>query len=285
MKTYLDCIPCFMQQALRAGRIATSDELEIKEILDRTGDMIKEISLQATPAETGSMIYKIISEVTGVSDPYKEIKRKNIEEAKSIYNALEDLLRQSEDKLYTAIKIAIAGNIIDLGVNRDFDIVRDVGEIIDKKPEIYHYDSFREQLDKSNNILYIGDNSGESVFDRILIRELKKPVKYVVRSYPIINDVTMQDAIDSGLDDVAELIESGTCSPGIILNKTTSEFQDLFNSADMVISKGQGNFEGLSGCNRQVFFLLKAKCKVISKHIGVPEGSIILMDSNSFGTI
>jgi uncharacterized protein with ATP-grasp and redox domains len=274
-----------MQQALRAGRIATSDELEIKEILDRTGDMIKEISLQATPAETGSMVYKIISEVTGVSDPYKEIKRKNIEEAKSIYNALEDLLRQSEDKLYTAIKIAIAGNIIDLGVNRDFDIVRDVGEIIDKKPEIYHYDSFREQLDKSNNILYIGDNSGESVFDRILIRELKKPVKYVVRSYPIINDVTMQDAIDSGLDDVAELIESGTCSPGIILNKTTSEFQDLFNSADMVISKGQGNFEGLSGCNRQVFFLLKAKCKVISKHIGVPEGSIILMDSNSFGTI
>ncbi|OYT16927.1 MAG: hypothetical protein B7C24_05210 [Bacteroidetes bacterium 4572_77] len=278
MKNYLDCIPCFMQQALRAGRLATSDEQKLKEILEKTGDMVKNISMQATPAETGMMVYQIVREVSGINDPYKEIKQQHLKETKSIYPELEQIVENSDDKLLTAVKIAIAGNIIDLGVNRDFDIVSDVKSIMEQDFAISDYSAFKKQLEKTKEILYIGDNVGESVFDKILIKELKKPVKYAVRSIPIINDVTMEDAIASGLDEVAELIDSGCKSPGIILNHSTDEFLEIFKSADLVISKGQGNFEGLSDCNRQVFFLLKTKCPIISNHIGVEDGSIIFKE-------
>ena len=278
MKTYLDCIPCFMQQALRAGRLVTSDEKKLKEILDKTGDMVKNVSMQATPAETGMMVYQIVREVTGINDPYKDIKQQHLKETKSIYPKLEQIVKNSDDRLLTAIKIAIAGNIIDLGVNRKFDIVSDVKSIMEQDFAILDYDAFKKQLEKTKEILYIGDNVGESVFDKILIKELKKPVKYAVRSIPIINDVTMEDAIASGLDEIAELIDSGCKSPGVILNQSTDEFLETFNSSGLVISKGQGNFEGLSDCNRQVFFLLKTKCPIISNHIGVEDGSIIFKE-------
>jgi uncharacterized protein with ATP-grasp and redox domains len=278
MKLYLDCIPCFMQQALRAGRLATSDEKKLKQILDETGEMVKTISMHATPAEIGMSVYRIVSEVTGVRDPYKNMKQQHIAETKSIYPELEKIMANSEDKLLTAIRIAITGNVIDLGVKKSFDIVKDVKSILKQDFAIFDYIAFKTQLEKTENILYIGDNVGESVFDKILIKELKKPVKYAVRSIPIINDVTMEDAIESGLDEVAELIDSGCESPGIILNQSTPEFLEIFNTSGLVISKGQGNFEGLSDCNRQVFFLLKTKCPIISNHIGVEDGSIILKE-------
>ncbi len=150
--------------------------------------------------------------------------------------------------------------------------------ILKQEFAILDYSTFKTQLEKTENILYIGDNVGESVFDKILIKELRKPVRYAVRSIPIINDVTMDDAIASGLDKVAELIDSGCESPGIILKHSTPEFLELFNTSRLIISKGQGNFEGLSDCNKQVFFLLKAKCTIISNHLGVEEGSIILKE-------
>lgn len=278
MKTYLDCIPCFMQQALRAGRITTTDDEKIKKILDETGELVKTISMQATPAETGMKVYQIVKDITGVNDPYKDIKHEHIKETKSIYPELEQMIANSDDRLLTAVKIAIAGNVIDLGVNKEFDILKDVRSMMDQGFGIFDYASFKKQLDIAKSILYIGDNVGESVFDKLLIKELKKPVKYAVRSIPIINDVTMEDAIASGLGDVAELIDSGCTSPGVLLNHCTPEFLELFNTSDLVISKGQGNFEGLSDCNRKVFFLLKAKCPIISNHLEVEEGSIILKE-------
>ncbi len=278
MKLYLDCIPCFMQQALRAGRMATSDDKKLKQILDETGELVKTISMHTTPAEIGMSVYRIVSEVTGVRDPYKNMKQQHIAETKSIYSELEKIVANSNDKLLYAIRIAIAGNVIDLGVKKSFDIVKDVKSILKQDFAIFDYNAFKTQLEKTEDILYIGDNVGESVFDKILIKELKKPVKYAVRSIPIINDVTMEDAIESGLDEVAELIDSGCGSPGIILNQSTPEFLEIFNTSGLVISKGQGNFEGLSDCNRQVFFMLKTKCPIISNHIGVEDGSIILKE-------
>ncbi len=274
MRTYLDCIPCVMQQALRAGRMATADEVKLKQILDKTGELIKTISMESTPAETGAKVYQIVNEITGVKDPYKDIKQQHIKETKAIYPELEQIVAKADDKLLTAIKIAIAGNVIDLGVNKAFDIVTDVKTILEQDFAIFDYPAFQKQLTASKNVLYIGDNVGESVFDKILIKELKIPVKYAVRAIPIINDVTREDAVASGIDQVAEIVDSGCKSPGVILDQSTPEFLELFNRADLVISKGQGNFEGLSGCNRQVFFLLKAKCHIISKHLGVAEGSI-----------
>lgn len=280
MKTYLDCIPCFMDQALRAGRIAGIDETGIKKLLDEVGAMIKDLPLESSPPATGDLIYGKIREITGVDDPYKIIKKETIGEAKKLYPELKKIIEESDNKLLTAVRIAIAGNVIDFGVGHEFNIAEDVRAILNQEFGILHFDEFTASLNKTESVLYLGDNSGESVFDKLLVEELGKPVTYVVRDVPVINDVTMQDAIDSGLDTVAELISSGSSAPAIIPDLCSREFLDLFETADMIISKGQGNYEGLSGIDRPIFFLLKAKCHVLAKDLGVEKGDIVLASSN-----
>ncbi len=279
MKTYLDCLPCFLQQTLRAGRIATDDEKIIKQLLDDVGMMLKDIPLDNTPPETGMLIYQKISQVTGNKDPFKKIKKENIDKALSLYPEMKKLVDRSNDKLLTAIKLAIAGNVIDFGVNRAFDIEEEIAETVNKKLVLKDYEDFKDVLCKAKEILYIGDNAGEAVFDKILIEQLKKPVIYVVRGHPVINDVTFQDAVSIGIDKLARVISSGTPAPGTILKTCNSDFIKLFKSADMVISKGQGNYEGLSGENRSIFFLLKVKCHVIARNIGAKVGDVILRNS------
>ncbi|MCD4697359.1 MAG: ARMT1-like domain-containing protein [Bacteroidales bacterium] len=276
MKTYLDCLHCFMSQALRAGRMATKDEKKIKKLLDDVGCMIKDIPLDNTPPETGDLIYQKVREITGIEDPYKKIKESNIREALSLYPILKDLVKNSDNKLITAIRIAIAGNVIDLGVGKEFNIVKDVNKILVQDFAIFDFEEFKYQLKNAKSILYLGDNAGESVFDKILIEELYKPVTYVVRDVPVINDVTVEDAISSGLDEVAEIISSGSSAPGTILNLCNDAFLEMFTNADMIISKGQGNYEGLSNVDRSVFFLLKAKCHVIANNLKVKENDIVL---------
>jgi len=269
-----------MSQALRAGRMATSDERKIKKLLDNVGAMMKDIRLESIPPETGDAIYKEVSKITGVADPYKKVKESNIQEALSLYPELKENIRKSDNKLLTAIRIAIAGNVIDLGVGKEFNIVEDVKEILQQEFGILDFNEFKEHLGKANRILYIGDNAGESVFDKILIEELGRPVIYVVRDIPVINDVTFQDAIDSGIDEVAEIISSGSSAPAAIPELCNEKFIEKFNSFDMVISKGQGNYEGLSNESRSIFFLLKAKCHVIANDLNVKENDIILKGIN-----
>lgn len=270
-----------MSQALRAGRMATNDEKKIKKLLDNVGDMMKDIRLESIPPETGDLIYKEVSNITGVADPYRKVKESNIKEALSLYPELKTIIRKSENKLLTAIRIAIAGNVIDLGVGKEFNIVEDVKEILHQEFGVLDFNEFEKQLEKANTILYIGDNAGESVFDKILIEELGKPITYVVRDIPVINDVTYQDAVDSGIDEVAEIISSGSSAPAIIPELCCENFLEKFNAADMVISKGQGNYEGLSNVNRSIFFLLKAKCHVIADDLNVKENDIILKGINT----
>lgn len=280
MKTYLDCLPCFLQQTLRAGRIATDDEKIIKQLLDDVGMMLKDIPLNNTPPETGMLIYQKISQITENKDPFKKIKKENIDKALSLYPEMKKLVDRSNDKLLTAIKLAIAGNVIDFGVNRAFDIEEEIAETVNKKLVLKDYEDFKEALDKAKGILYIGDNAGEAVFDKILIEQLKKPVIYVVRGCPVINDVTFEDAVSIEIDKLARIISSGTPAPGTILKTCNPDFIKLFKSADMVISKGQGNYEGLSGEDRSIFFLLKVKCHVIARNIGAKVGDIILQNSS-----
>ena len=280
MKTFLDCLPCMMDQALRAGRIATDDERIIKKLLDSVGAMMKDIPLENTPPETGEIIYRKVREITGVTDPYKEVKKTNIEEALSLYPELKKIVEGSDNSLLTAIRIAIAGNVIDLGVNKKFNLVEDVRKILKQDFAILDFEKFEKQLKIADSVLYLGDNAGESVFDKILIEELNKPVTYVVREIPVINDVTEEDAIASGINEVAEIISSGTTAPAVILRLCNNEFIERFNSSKMIISKGQGNYEGLSDVNQPVFFLLKAKCFVIANDLNVEENDIVLKGIN-----
>ena len=276
MKTYLDCFPCFINQALRAARLSTDDEKKIKMVLDEVGMMLKDIPLKNTPPESGRLIYRKISEITGNPDPYKEIKRESTKKALLLYPSLKDQIERSRDRLLTAIRIAIAGNVIDFGASWNFDLENEIDEALAKAFAICDYSRFKDGLDEAREVLYIGDNAGECVFDRILIEEMKKPVKYIVRDIPIINDAIYEDAVQAGIDKVATILSSGTDAPGTILNTCSSEFKELYDNSKFIISKGQGNYEALSSERRPIFFLLKTKCHVIANDIGVNEGDIIL---------
>ena len=280
MRTYLDCLPCFVNQALRAGRIATADEKKIKRLLDEVGMMLRDIPLESTPPETGKRVYEKVREITGNADPYKALKNESTKKALALYPALKKRVAASDDKLLTAVRIAIAGNVIDFGANSDFDIEEEIATVLQKAFAIFDYAAFKAQLAKSNEILYIGDNAGEAVFDRILIEELKKPVIYVVRGVPVINDLTYEDALQAGIDTVATILSSGTSAPGTILKTCSAEFKKVYDNAEFIISKGQGNYEGLSYENRALFFLLKVKCPVVAHDIGVTEGDVILKGVN-----
>lgn len=276
MRSYLDCIPCFMSQALRAGRLAGLDDYEIKSLLDSLGTMIGDISMEDSPPETGAMIYRLIREQTGIDDPFAELKKENIREALLLYPSLKKMVSASPDSLLTAIRLAIAGNVMDFGVNKTFDLDRDIKQILHQEFAIFDYPVFREHLQSASSIIYLGDNAGESVFDRILIEELGKTVIFIVREAPVINDVTREDAVLSGLDKVAEIRSSGSTAPGTIPEMCTPDFVKSLEHADMIISKGQGNYEGLSETDLSIFYMLKVKCPVIARDIGVQEDDIIL---------
>lgn len=280
MKTYLDCLPCMMNQALRTARISTTDETKIKQVLDEVGAIIKDIPMHHTPVQSGVLVYQKIRDITGVADSYKEIKKNSIKEAQALYPKLIEYMNDSDNKLLTAIRIAITGNVIDFGMDKQYVLSEELDKIIKQDFAIFDFEQFVNELESAKSILYIGDNAGESVFDKILIEALGKPVTYVVRGIPIINDVVMEDAIDSGIDEIAGIVSSGSPAPGTILELCDDEFVHRFNEADMVISKGQGNYEGLSEVNRSVFFLLKAKCKIIANDLGVNENDIILKGIN-----
>ena len=282
MKTYLDCYPCFFRQILNTSRLMDLDEKKIREILVAFGQCLSRIGVDATPPEIGREAYRLIAKKTGIMDPYKSIKKKCTRQALALYPRLKERIVSSDDRLSMAVRMAIAGNVIDFGANADFDLDKDLAVLLSQELAIDHSEAFRQVLQRARRILYLADNAGETVFDRLLIEELGKPVVYAVRERPIINDSVLQDALDAGLDDVTEIVSSGTDAPGTILNLCSENFLKTFRSADLIISKGQGNYEGLSDESRPVFFLLKAKCAVIARDIGVEEGSLIMMKAKNY---
>ena len=276
MRASLECYPCFFIQTLRTARIVTSDEKTILQILHEVSTTLPQIPFNVTPPEIGREVYRIISRRTGVEDPYKEVKDRCIREALSLYPELKRSVESSEDRLMTAIRLAIAGNVIDFGTDSSFDLTEELETILSQDFAVDNSQEFREALKQARNVLYLADNAGETVFDRLLIEEMDKPVIYVVREKPIINDATREDALLSGLDKVSEITSSGCDTPGTILKFCSDEFLETYRSASLIISKGQGNYEALSDEKRPLFFLLKAKCQVVARDLGVKNGSIIL---------
>lgn len=276
MKTYLDCIPCFFKQALFAARAAVDDEETIKGVLDKIGTFISSIPLEQSPPETSRFIYRTVREVTGVDDPFADLKAESISRALGLYPQLRERIGASEDPVETAVRMAIAGNVIDFGANPDFQLEQDIEAILQTDPVINHYHSLQERLRTAERVVFIGDNAGETVFDKLLIEVMARPVVYVVRDGPIINDATMEDAVQSGLDEVATIVSSGWDGPGISLKDCSQAFLTHYTAADLIISKGQGNYETLSAEQGPMFHLLKAKCPVIATNLGVKEGDTVI---------
>ena len=277
MRTYLDCIPCFFEQALKAARLAGADENVQKRILDSLAAEVPDFPLSSPPPEMGRIVYRLVREITGKEDPFKRIKDKYNKIALNLYPDLKEKVAHSKDRLLAAIRVALAGNVIDFGVNKPFDLEREIEDAFKKDFAVFDYQEFKEILEDTKQILYLADNAGEVVFDRILIEELNREVIYVVRDKPVINDALVEDAKFCGIDKIARVISNGSDAPGTILSLCSKEFLSLYETAELIISKGQGNFEGLAGeDNTPIFFLFKVKCPVIGNDIGCQIGDIIL---------
>ncbi|MEW6619117.1 MAG: ARMT1-like domain-containing protein [bacterium] len=281
MKTYLDCIPCFFKQALDAARIAGCNEAKQKEILDKLCKLISEFDLNSSPPVMGRAFYRLVEKVSGNSDPFNEVKEKANKLAVGLYPKLKELVEHSEDRLLMAIELAISGNVIDYGVKNQLDVDSQIERVLSGKfptqtKALFEYKRFKEALASAETILYLTDNTGEILFDRILIEELNKEVVCALRDKPIINDATIEDAKYCGLDKAAVVISSGCDAPGILLDRCSEEFLHLYEQADLIISKGQGNFEALTDEDKPIYFLFKVKCPVVAKDVGGEVGDIVL---------
>ena len=289
MKTYLDCIPCFFRQALDAARIAGTDEIKQKQIVDKISQLIPDFPLEASPPEMGREIHNLVGKISGVKDPFKEIKENSNKFALKLYPKLKQEINNSEDRLLTAVRLSIAGNVIDYGVKNSLNVEEEVNKIFNRdfkndnenRKTVFRYQEFKEILSKVNHVIYLADNAGEVVFDRLLIEELTeklgKQVIYMVRGKPIINDALIEDAIFCGINKVAKIISSGSDAPGTILKYCSPEFIELYQKAELIISKGQGNYESLSEEDRPIFFLFRAKCPVIAEDVDCKVGDMVLV--------
>ena len=289
MKTYLDCIPCFFRQSLEASKLAGANPKAQRRVLNKLANILPSFPLSSTPPEMGRIIYRMVSRVTGTRDPYARIKAESNQRALKLYPRLKQKIARSQDRLGAAVRLAIAGNIIDYGVKNSLNVEHELKKMLgsesrvirQENKKLYQYGRFKRVLRKAKTVLFLADNAGETVFDRLLIEEIKredpkKQIFYAVKTGPTINDALEEDARFCGIDRTAKIISNGLAAPGTILSLCSRSFLRIFHQADMVISKGQGNFESLSCAPRPVFFLFMAKCSVVAKHVGCRMGDIIL---------
>ncbi|OHW63532.1 hypothetical protein EUAN_03960 [Andreesenia angusta] len=283
MKVQLDCVHCYLKQVVSTMKRTDLDEDTQYQILYRLMEEIKGLDNSNTPAYNSSVILKSAYEMIGVADPYKSAKRESNDAALSFYPELSELLSRSQDRLKDALKIAVAGNVIDLGIYRDFDIGSAISQVMDEGFSADCSEQFKSELDSTDSVLIIGDNAGEIVFDRMLVEELRrlgKSVTYVVKSSPILNDATMEDAEYVGMTDLAKVIETGSGHLGVSIDDISDEFRKALENASVIISKGQANFESLEGIDwisQKTFFLLKIKCEEVALVSGLKFNSMVFL--------
>jgi len=280
MKTYMDCIPCFISQSLNAVRLTTADETIHEEVVRAILAEVSEMDLSRPPPLMGQYIHRIIRTFTGESDPYRKVKDRFNRFALDLLPDLRKKVMEASDPLDTACRIAIAGNIIDYGVNTRLtkETVLNTIDHAMTVPVFGDMDAFKREAASAEHILYLGDNTGEIVFDQLLIEQLSpERVTYAVRGGPVINDATMQDAKDTGMTDIVKVIDNGVDAPGTVLSMCSDEFLKHYRNADLVISKGQGNYETLSDEDKTIVFLFKAKCRIAARDAGCKLGDIVVL--------
>ena len=283
MKTHLECIPCFIKQSLEAARMATDNEKIHEMVLKEVMGHLQGISFEDSPPELSREVHAIIKRIAKTNDPYKQAKDESNMVGKNLYSRLEKHVKDDKDSLLMAIKLAIAGNVIDFGTMNRLNVNEVIDNALKRDFDDSSYPRFKKVLAQSKSILYLADNSGEIFFDKLLLKELVnmgKEITYVVKANPIINDALLEDAEFAGIDKLATLMaydaNQDKSTPGTVMRYASEEFLGRFRRDDMVIAKGQGNYEGLSDVDREVFFLLVVKCPLVAQDISSDVGKIIL---------
>jgi len=286
MRIFLDCIPCFVRQALDSARLATDDEQIHEKVVREVLRLAADLDMSQSPPAIGQQIHRSIRSLVGQDDPYRRIKNRFNNLALKLYPELRKQIVSSNNRLETAIRLAIAGNVIDFGVDgsvNESDLNKAISESLTADFDSMQLQSFQDAIEQAEGILYLADNAGEIVFDRLLIEQLPyEKVTVVVKGMPVINDAMMEDAVVAGLPRIVEVIDNGSDGPGTILESCSHDFRKRFDDADFLIAKGQGNYETLSDLDKDIFFVLKAKCPVIARHLGCEIGEMILRRSQAY---
>ncbi|MEO1923048.1 MAG: ARMT1-like domain-containing protein [Nautiliaceae bacterium] len=281
MKISRECYLCIYTQTLNLTKRLKLDENKASEILRGVAKILSKYDLNVTPPEIAAEVYDFISESTGIKDPFYKAKKEAINDALKFKKILEEKLINLKNPLFDACKIAVAGNVIDLGVNQTYDLDKEIENIFDIEFKHSDFNELKNKLNSAKSIVYLGDNAGENVFDEILIKQLRKyanTIYFFTRGKPIINDITVNDLKDLEIFDLAEVVDSGVDTPGFHINRANEKAKKLFFNADLVIAKGMGNFECLFGeCGREVFYLFKVKCEVVARACGADVGEYVLL--------
>lgn len=284
MRVHPECYPCFLRQTLIALNTDTYDDALKHDVMKAVLEDIEGAEIEKSPAHATTFIHRRIRGMLG-RDPFREIKSDYNARALRLYPRLRELVSGSPDPLATAARLAIAGNVIDFGIFTSVDMEGTIERALARPPEVDHYPAFRQGVEEAGEILYLLDNAGEAVFDRLLIETLAamgKKVTAVAKGGPVINDCTLEDVLEAGIGEFAEVIDNGSDAVGTILEFTAGDFRERFENAELIISKGQGNFETLLGRSENIFFLFQSKCGVVSRVLGLPKGSMLLASSRGF---
>lgn len=282
MNTYLDCIPCLVRQSLEAARIVTDDETIHEQVMRFVLRTTAALDMEQPPPAVGQIIHRKLREITGVDDPYREAKSGFNRVVMELLPDLAAQVRRAPQPLLAATRLAIAANVIDLGATGTLTQADALAALRDTFNGPFHGDwsEFRKAAAEATDILYLADNAGEIAVDRLLIEELgPERVTVAVRGGAVINDATLADAHEVGLHDLVEVIDNGSDAPGTILDDCSMSFRRRFAEADLIVSKGQGNFETLSHAEGNLFFLFKVKCPLVARHVGLPNGTQALVQS------
>ena len=277
MKMTNDCLVCCTRGSLDAARLATDDESKQQEVLRRALSHLATMNMDDPPPLMARFIQETIEALTGVSDPFKRLKDKYNDFALELFPELEK--KAAGKGFETAVRLTIAGNIIDFGAHNSVGKKKVLSTIEEALVQPLNGDvkKLEQACQNAGRILWLADNTGEIVFDKLLLARLdREKVTYAVRGGPTQNDATMEDAEYTGITQMVTTIDTGAAIPGVILEHCSDEFRQVFESADLIIAKGQGNFETLDPEDERIFFLFKAKCPVVADRAGVALHDIVI---------
>jgi len=275
------CVECIINQSKRVADAIDADEKLTQEIVNAVEKMAPGFSFKQSPPEVASAVYEKMAELAGKEDLYDEVKKLSTQKAQAFVPYLENEIRDSNEPLLTATKVAVAGNVIDLAAEYAFDLNEELDKIFHTSFSVNNFSLLQEKLAQASTLLYIADNAGEHIFDLIYVKTILSlypdiKLTYMTRGNAIINDVTYEEAREAGFDKVCDLVSSGVNTPGFVYERANEHSKELFNNADLILTKGMGNYECLSDAKRKdLFFLLKVKCNVVARSLGKEVGDII----------
>lgn len=287
MKINYQCLPCLVNQVVRVAEMTNAKDRE--DLFRKSFEYLSHLDFSKTNPEIFGDSFKILLQHIENEDPYKETRSYYNRVFMNMFDMFEKEVDQSPDPFGAAVKYAILGNIIDFGpmhkINMD-EVLKLFNDSDNLALTVDHTEKLRNDIISAKSLLYLGDNCGEICLDKLLIKKIKEinpdiHIYFGVRGVPVVNDSIEEDAYNVGMDELATIVSNGDGSAGTVLSRTSQEFNRIYEAADVVIAKGQANYESLSGQeDKNIYFMLMTKCSVIAENIGVPQKSLLCMNAS-----